>query len=401
MKGESMTDPSNAPAPPTPTPTPTPNGDPIQHHSGTPEYGAPTAAPAGQDHGRFAAPASAAQQQPYGQPIYGQQEYGQSYDQPYGQPAPNANPYAQPSPAYGQAPPTYNQYVAPTGAVPLNKPYYGCPFSEAFLRFWQKYTVFRGRASRSEFWWWVLAAFGINIVLDILNTATDEKLGFLATIWGLATLIPTLALSVRRLHDTNKPGWWVAIFYIAMVIGLIIMIIGGGAALYGGFRSLGSYDYGYGSMAAGGLGAAVIGALITLAGCVVYIVFMALPSKPEGARFDDGAAATPMPQGAYGAPYSTPVPPNFAAPNAPAPGFNQPALAYVQPAMPTPDYGQPAAPAPDYGQVPAPQYGQPEAPAPQYGQVPPMPQNAGDESATPSEHTAPAGDNAQKPWQGQ
>lgn len=393
-----MTDPSNAPAPPTPTP----NGGPIQHHSGTPEYGAPTATPAGQDHGRFAAPASAAQQQPYGQPIYGQQEYGQQeYGQSYGQSAPNANPYAQPSPAYGQVPPTYNQYAAPTGAVPLNNPYYGCPFSEAFLRFWQKYTVFRGRASRSEFWWWVLAAFGINIVLDILNTATDEKLGFLATIWGLATLIPTLALSVRRLHDTNKPGWWVAIFYIAMIIGLIIMIIGGGAALYGGFRSLGSYDYGYGSMAAGGLGAAVIGALITLAGCVVYIVFMALPSKPEGARFDDGAAATPMPQGAYGAPYSTPVPPNFAAPNAPAPGFNQPAPAYGQPPMPTPDYGQPAAPAPDYGQVPAPQYGQPEAPAPQYGQVPPMPQNAGDESATPSEHTAPAGDNAQKPWQGQ
>lgn len=393
-----MTDPSNAPAPPTPTP----NGGPIQHHSGTPEYGAPTATPAGQDHGRFAAPASAAQQQPYGQPIYGQQEYGQQeYGQSYGQSAPNANPYAQPSPAYGQVPPTYNQYAAPTGAVPLNNPYYGCPFSEAFLRFWQKYTVFKGRASRSEFWWWVLAAFGINIVLDILNTATDEKLGFLATIWGLVTLIPTLALSVRRLHDTNKPGWWVAIFYIAMVIGLIIMIIGGGAALYGGFRSLGSYDYGYGSMAAGGLGAAVIGALITLAGCVVYIVFMALPSKPEGARFDDGAAATPMPQGAYGAPYSTPVPPNFAAPNAPAPGFNQPAPAYGQPPMPTPDYGQPAAPAPDYGQVPAPQYGQPEAPAPQYGQVPPMPQNAGDESATPSEHTAPAGDNAQKPWQGQ
>ena len=52
-----------------------------------------------------------------------------------------------------------------------------------------------------------------------------------------------------------------------------------------------------------------------------------------------------------------------------------------------PTYGQPAAPAPDYGQVPVPQYGQPEAPAPQYGQVPPMPRNAGDESATPSEHT--------------
>ena len=105
-----MTDPSNTPAPQTPAP----NGDPIQHHSGTPGYGTPTAAPTEQDHGRSAAPASATQQQPYGQqeygqPIYGQQEYGQSY----GQSAPNANPYAHPSPAYGQVPPTYNQYAAP------------------------------------------------------------------------------------------------------------------------------------------------------------------------------------------------------------------------------------------------------------------------------------------------
>lgn len=393
-----MSDPNNVPLPQQPEANGTPTPNPV------PQYGAPAPAQPSQ-------PAQPA----YGQPACGQpaptaNSYGQAVPT-YGQPAPDANTYGQSAPAYGTpapdgnpygpVPPSYGQYAAPTATVPLDKPYYGCSFQEAFLRFWKKYTVFKGRASRSEFWWWVLAAFGINIVLDILNTATDEKLGFLATIWGLVTLIPTLALSVRRLHDTNKPGWWVAIFYIAMVIGLIIMIIGGGAALYGGFRSLGSYDYGYGSMAAGGLGAAVIGALITLAGCVVYIVFMALPSKPEGARFDDGAAATPMPQGAYGAPYSTPVPPNFAAPNAPAPGFNQPAPAYGQPPMPTPDYGQPAAPAPDYGQVPAPQYGQPEAPAPQYGQVPPMPQNAGDESATPSEHTAPAGDNAQKPWQGQ
>lgn len=182
-----MTDPSNAPAPPTPTP----NGGPIQHHSGTPEYGAPTATPAGQDHGRFAAPASAAQQQPYGQPIYGQQEYGQQeYGQSYGQSAPNANPYAQPSPAYGQVPPTYNQYAAPTGAVPLNNPYYGCPFSEAFLRFWQKYTVFRGRASRSEFWWWTLAAVIINALLSLLGDVTDGRLDFLTSLWNLAIVVP-------------------------------------------------------------------------------------------------------------------------------------------------------------------------------------------------------------------
>ena len=141
--------------------------------------------------------------------------YGQAVPT-YGQPAPDANTYGQSAPAYGTpapdgnpygpVPPSYGQYAAPTATVPLDKPYYGCSFQEAFLRFWKKYTVFKGRASRSEFWWWVLAAFGINIVLDILNTATDEKLGFLATIWGLVTLIPTLALSVRRLHDTNKPA---------------------------------------------------------------------------------------------------------------------------------------------------------------------------------------------------
>ncbi len=99
-------------------------------------------------------------------------------------------------------------------------------------------------------------------------------------------LIPTLALSVRRLHDTNKPGWCIAIFYIAMVIGLIIMIIGGGAALYGGFRSLGSYDYGYGrTSTAGGLGAAVIGALITLAGCIIYMSVHGSSQQAGGRTF--------------------------------------------------------------------------------------------------------------------
>lgn len=239
-----MSDPNNVPLPQQPEANGTPAPNPV------PQYGAPAPAQPSQ-------PAQPA----YGQPAYGQpaptaNSYGQAVPT-YGQPAPDANTYGQSAPAYGTpapdgnpygpVPPSYGQYAAPTATVPLDKPYYGCSFQEAFLRFWKKYTVFKGRASRSEFWWWVLAAFGINIVLDILNTATDEKLGFLATIWGLVTLIPTLALSVRRLHDTNKPGWWVAIFYIAMVIGLIIMIIGGGAALYGGFRSLGSYDYGYGT----------------------------------------------------------------------------------------------------------------------------------------------------------
>lgn len=305
-----MTDPNNVPLPQMPAP----NGTPAQQNPSTPQYGAPAPAPAQPDYGQFNAPAPA--QPAYGQPAYGQPApdssapgaapgatpaYGQPAADPYAAnaapqfPAPGAAPtYGQPGPdanAYGQVPPAYNQYAAPTAtaAVPLNKPYYDCPFPEAFLRFWKKYVVFKGRASRSEFWWWTLASVGISVLLSLLSSATDGKLGFLSSIWSLAILIPSLALAVRRLHDTDKPGWWVAIFYGAMALGMIIMVAGGGAALYGAFGSLS--DSSYGAMATGGLGAMAIGGLITLAGSIVYIVFMAMPSKPEGARFDDDAVA--------------------------------------------------------------------------------------------------------------
>ena len=197
-----MSDPNNVPLPQQPEANGTPAPNPV------PQYGRTRP---GAAHSRRSRLRTAA----YGQPAPTANSYGQAVPT-YGQPAPDANTYGQSAPAYGTPAPdgnplrpgsaSYGQYAAPTATVPLDKPYYGCSFQEAFLRFWKKYVVFRGRASRSEFWWWVLAAFGINIVLDILNTATDEKLGFLATIWGLATLIPTLALSVRRLHDTNKPA---------------------------------------------------------------------------------------------------------------------------------------------------------------------------------------------------
>ena len=260
---------------------------------------------------------------PTASPFYGQQEYGQQeYGQSYGQSAPNANPYAQPSPPTDTVPPTTTSTAAPTGAVPLNNPYYGCPFSEAFLRFWQKYTVFRGRASRSEFWWWTLAAVIINALLSLLGDVTDGRLDFLTSLWNLAIVVPGLALAVRRLHDTNKPGWWVAVFCGMMTLGLLIMIVGGGAALYGAIGAIGhNYDYGYGygyeALATGGFGALAIGGLIMLASAVTGIVFMALPSKPEGARFDDDAAIGAAPQNAYGMPYGASAAPGFPAPGTP------------------------------------------------------------------------------------
>lgn len=294
-----MTDPNNgAPAPQYPASNGTPDANnPAEPNTAAPQYGAP--APAyGQLSGN-----------PYGQPAYGQEQPTQpnpAYSQPHGQPAgaqsapaygqpaygqPNGNPYGQPDGAYGQVPPTYNAYPASaaatdTNAVPLNKPYYGCSFQEAFLRFWKKYVVFRGRASRSEFWWWMLASFAIQVVLSTLVDASNDHLSFLSSLWSLAILVPSIALSVRRLHDINKPGWWLAIFYGAVFAGAILMIVGGGAALFGALRVWGSpSDSGYyATAAAGSLGILFIGAIIAAAAGIVYIVFMTLPSKPEGAR---------------------------------------------------------------------------------------------------------------------
>lgn len=449
-----MTDPNNgAPAPQYPASNGTPDANnPAEPNTAAPQYGAP--APAyGQLSGN-----------PYGQPAYGQEQPTQpnpAYSQPYGQPAgaqsapaygqpaygqPNGNPYGQPDGAYGQVPPTYNAYPAPaaatdTNAVPLNKPYYGCSFQEAFLRFWKKYVVFKGRASRSEFWWWMLASFAIQVVLSTLVDVSNDHLSFLSSLWSLAILVPSIALSVRRLHDINKPGWWLAIFYGAVFAGAILMIVGGGAALFGVLRVWGSpSDSGYyATAAAGSLGILFIGAIIAAAAGIVYIVFMTLPSKPEGARFDDDfVAAVPYgapvpPAGApngyaqaapgYGDPNAAPY--GQAAPTAPAynpyaqqtarpvPGHDPYAqstapaapTAYGQPAPTAPDYSQPATPA-TYTQPTAaqtPDYGQPAAPASNYGQ-PATPAPTAEPAVAPDDSTIPASDNeddGQKPWQGQ
>ncbi|NMM94976.1 DUF805 domain-containing protein [Bifidobacterium oedipodis] len=284
-----------------------------------PAYNATTPGNAGNDNSNgnpFAARSANPYTQPqYGQtPQYGQPQYGQpQYDQTqYGQSQYGQQPQ-QPTPQF--VPPQYAPNSPTGGEVPLDKPHYGCSMPEAFLRFWKKYVVFKGRASRSEYWWWILCAFIIGTVLNIITDNGDNSLGFLSTLWSLATLIPTISLAVRRLHDINKPGWWVAIFYgVAFAAGIIIAI-GGGAALLGAIGAYSAAGYGYhysssASTAAGGIIAVVIGGLLLLATAITYIVFMAMPSKPEGARFDENYVA---PGAGYGTGYGT----GYGAPAAP------------------------------------------------------------------------------------
>ena len=119
--------------------------------------------------------------------------------------------------------------------APLDQPAYNCTIGEAFIRFWKKYATFKGRASRGEFWWWVLCTFIIQIAFAVIfavlgaiidsNTANGMR-SFVNTIWALATIVPSLALSVRRLHDTNKAGTTLVILYAIDFIGGVLLSVG-------------------------------------------------------------------------------------------------------------------------------------------------------------------------------
>ena len=85
-----------------------------------------------------------------------------------------------------------------------------------------KYAEFEGRARRSEFWYFALFNFIVSVGLGMVDVFTG--LGFLSTVYGLAVIIPGIALGVRRLHDTGKSGWWLLVFLIPMV-GWIILLV--------------------------------------------------------------------------------------------------------------------------------------------------------------------------------
>jgi uncharacterized membrane protein YhaH (DUF805 family) len=111
-----------------------------------------------------------------------------------------------------------------------------CPVPAAVKRFFKKYATFSGRASRSEYWWWTLVSVGVSIILNILISAGSTtidgttagpaaRLGtFLLVIWGLGTIVPSLALTVRRLHDSNKSGWLLLLGLIPFAGAIILFV---------------------------------------------------------------------------------------------------------------------------------------------------------------------------------
>ena len=72
----------------------------------------------------------------------------------------------------------------------------------------RKYVTFSGRASRSEFWWWYLFSILVNWAVQIVGTLVGETT-IISLVVGLILLLPNLAVTVRRYHDSDHSGWWV------------------------------------------------------------------------------------------------------------------------------------------------------------------------------------------------
>lgn len=103
-------------------------------------------------------------------------------------------------------------------------------FGQAIQTCFRKYVTFRGRAPRSEFWYFTLFSFLLGIGAGILDEmffrpTTASQNGPISSILTLAMFLPSLAVSVRRLHDTNRSGFWLLAFYGAIIVGVAVFAI--------------------------------------------------------------------------------------------------------------------------------------------------------------------------------
>jgi uncharacterized membrane protein YhaH (DUF805 family) len=92
-----------------------------------------------------------------------------------------------------------------------------------------KYFVFQGRSSRSEYWVFVFVYILIGIAAQILDMflgtySPGGEVGLVGALVGLVHLIPSIAVAVRRLHDTDRTGWWLLIILVPLV-GFIVLLI--------------------------------------------------------------------------------------------------------------------------------------------------------------------------------
>jgi uncharacterized membrane protein YhaH (DUF805 family) len=111
------------------------------------------------------------------------------------------------------------EYVAPVFAYDASDFHHEdtMTFIESVQTCFRKYATFEGTAPRSEYWWFFL----FNIIVSIAIAAISTKLSYA---YSVAALLPGIAVTTRRLHDTDRSGWWQLISFVPLV-GVIVMLV--------------------------------------------------------------------------------------------------------------------------------------------------------------------------------
>ncbi|WP_417722459.1 DUF805 domain-containing protein [Salipiger sp.] len=158
-------------------------------------------------------------------------------------------------------------------------------FAESVRTCFRRYATFSGRASRSEFWWWVLFVVGMSVVLGLADRmlfgadpVTGRAPRRLSGVFNLLVLLPWLAVAFRRMHDSGRPGW----YYFAPLlvsVGLMFVLLSGIV-----IATATDVDPTGVSLLVGGVGAAAT-MVIHLCMVVLMIWWLTRPSDPGENRY--------------------------------------------------------------------------------------------------------------------
>jgi uncharacterized membrane protein YhaH (DUF805 family) len=97
-------------------------------------------------------------------------------------------------------------------------------FGQAVRSCFSKYATFSGRAPRSEYWYFVLFSFFVHLPANLLDHLLFRELALFGPLVGLALMLPSFAVTVRRLHDRDQSGWWFLLFFLPL-IGAIVLLV--------------------------------------------------------------------------------------------------------------------------------------------------------------------------------
>ena len=134
----------------------------------------------------------------------------------------------------------------------------------------KRYAQFSGRSSRAEYWWFTLAFLLVGFLFDAADWAVGSDIGLFGLAYSLAFIVPSLAVSVRRLHDIGRSGWWFLVVFVPAVFFGFQTALAGLTAEFDPTAPPASM---------------MTSALLLVVGCLVFVVFTLLPGDRSGNRF--------------------------------------------------------------------------------------------------------------------